>query len=159
MAEGLAASPPDATSAPRDDRPPSLLPCSLLRFCLKDKLLSKHSSTGGRWASEGKGTERQPGVGGSYRRQISAQHLEALREKQPEQTRTEADGLRRERGREEESQQGAAGGGVLWTRSNRAVVTWMGPDLPPQPCLPPWPWDLPPAGPVGEALSPSSGVG
>lgn len=108
MAVGLAASLPDATSAPHDDRHPSLLLCSLLRFCLEDKLLSKHSSTGGRWASKGKGTERQPGVGGSYRRKISAQRLEALREKQPEQTRAEADGLRRKRGREEEPQQGAA---------------------------------------------------
>lgn len=61
-------------------------------------LLSKHSSAGGRWAGEGKGTERQPGAGGSYRRQISAQHLEALREKQPERTRAEADGLKRDSG-------------------------------------------------------------
>lgn len=113
MAKGLAASPPDVPSAPTDDGPPFLLPYSLLRFCLEDKLISKHSSTGGRWASKGKGTERQSGVGGSYRRQISAQHLEALREKQPEWTRAEADGLRRERGREGESQQGVAGPSTL----------------------------------------------
>lgn len=153
-------SPPHATSAPRDDRPPSPpSPRSLLRFCLEDRLLSKHSSAGGRWTSEGKGTERQPGTGGSYWRQISAQHLEALREKQPEQTRPEADGLRREGGREERSQRGGLPGLWLCTGSSTASITWTRPDLPPQPSLPPGPWDLPPAHRAGEAPSPSSTVG
>lgn len=58
-------------------------------------------------------------MGGSYWRQISAQHLEALREKQPEQTRPEADGLRREGGREERSQRGAPGPVALHQEQRR----------------------------------------
>lgn len=80
-------------------------------------LLSAHSQAGGKWASwRAKKPGRQPGVGGNHTRQI----LEALREKQPEQTIAGADGLRRKSGKE---------GGRNPFREQK-VGTWQSPAMP-----------------------------
>lgn len=84
---------PPQSSPPRG-HPVPLSPRSLPQHITF--LLSAHSQTRGRWATREKEPGRQRGVGGNHTRQI----LEALREKQPEQTMAGADGLRRESGKE-----------------------------------------------------------
>lgn len=104
---------PPQSSPPRG-HPVPLSPRSLPQHITF--LLSVHSQAGGRWATRAKEPGRQRGVGGNHTRQI----LEALREKQPEQTMAGADGLRRESGKE-------GGGSPI---REQKVGTWQSPRRP-----------------------------